>query len=102
MAPAVVCPVLQIQEALKNDMARFQFEGREIKMDPRAGIFITMVSCAAEPFSCMLHSHSVRLQTPPFSVVAPTCQDAAVRQLCVRNCTQAEVARLPTGQTFQQ
>jgi len=37
----------QIQEALKNDMVRFQFEGREIKLDPRAGIFITMVSPCA-------------------------------------------------------
>jgi hypothetical protein len=33
---------LQIQEALKNDLNRFQFEGREIRLDPRAGIFITM------------------------------------------------------------
>lgn len=33
---------MQIQEALKNDMSRFQFEGREIRLDPRAGIFITM------------------------------------------------------------
>lgn len=32
----------QIQEALKNDLTRFQFEGREIRLDPRAGIFITM------------------------------------------------------------
>lgn len=38
-----LCACLQIQEALKNDMARFQFEGREVKLDPRAGIFITMV-----------------------------------------------------------
>jgi dynein heavy chain len=38
---------LQIQEALKNDLARFQFEGREIKLDPRAGIFITMVRAAS-------------------------------------------------------
>jgi hypothetical protein len=40
------CCCLQIQEALKNDLARFQFEGREIKLDPRAGIFITMVQAA--------------------------------------------------------
>jgi MoxR-like ATPase len=33
---------VQIQEALKNDLTRFQFEGREIRLDPRAGIFITM------------------------------------------------------------
>lgn len=33
---------MQIQEALKNDLNRFQFEGREIRLDPRAGIFITM------------------------------------------------------------
>jgi hypothetical protein len=32
----------QIQEALKNDLARFQFEGREISLQPRTGIFITM------------------------------------------------------------
>lgn len=31
-----------IQEALKNDARRFQFEGREIRMDTRTGIFITM------------------------------------------------------------
>lgn len=42
-ATSLLC-LCQIQEALKNDMARFQFEGREIKLDPRAGIFITMVS----------------------------------------------------------
>jgi dynein heavy chain len=34
------CP--QIQEALKNDLQRFQFEGREIALQPRTGIFITM------------------------------------------------------------
>ncbi|WIA10356.1 hypothetical protein OEZ85_010548 [Tetradesmus obliquus] len=34
--------IKQIQEALKNDLTRFQFEGREIRLDPRAGIFITM------------------------------------------------------------
>jgi dynein heavy chain len=39
----MLCANTQIQEALKNDLARFQFEGREIKLDPRAGIFITMV-----------------------------------------------------------
>ncbi len=32
----------QIQEALKNDLQRFQFEGREIALQPRTGIFITM------------------------------------------------------------
>jgi hypothetical protein len=32
----------QIQEALKNDLQRFQFEGREITLQPRTGIFITM------------------------------------------------------------
>ncbi|GMH41526.1 hypothetical protein BSKO_09436 [Bryopsis sp. KO-2023] len=31
-----------IQEALKNDLTRFQFEGKEIALDPRTGIFITM------------------------------------------------------------
>lgn len=31
-----------IQEALKNDAPRFQFEGREIRLDARTGIFITM------------------------------------------------------------
>jgi len=31
-----------IQEALKNDATRFQFEGREIRLDARTGIFITM------------------------------------------------------------
>lgn len=33
---------MQIQEALKNDLARFQFEGKEIALDARTGIFITM------------------------------------------------------------
>jgi dynein heavy chain len=33
---------MQIQEALKNDLHRFQFEGREISLDARTGIFITM------------------------------------------------------------
>jgi dynein heavy chain len=33
---------LQIQEALKNDLQRFQFEGKEIALDLRTGIFITM------------------------------------------------------------
>lgn len=42
----------QIQEALKNDLARFQFEGREIKLDPRAGIFITMVSLPGSHDCC--------------------------------------------------
>ncbi len=32
----------QIQEALKNDLQRFPFEGREIRLDARTGIFITM------------------------------------------------------------
>eukprot|EP00803_Ostreobium_quekettii_P011338 evm.model.scf_1312.1 EVM.evm.TU.scf_1312.1 scf_1312:839-40608(+) len=31
-----------IQEALKMDLTRFQFEGKEIALDPRTGIFITM------------------------------------------------------------
>ena len=31
-----------IQEALKNDVPRFQFEGRETRLDARTGIFITM------------------------------------------------------------
>ncbi|GLI59150.1 hypothetical protein VaNZ11_000978 [Volvox africanus] len=34
--------IKQIQEALKNDLTRFQFEGKEINIDPRTGIFITM------------------------------------------------------------
>jgi dynein heavy chain, axonemal len=34
--------IRQIQEALKNDMTRFLFEGREISLDYRTGIFITM------------------------------------------------------------
>lgn len=34
--------IKQIQEALKNDLTRFQFEGKEISIDPRTGIFITM------------------------------------------------------------
>jgi hypothetical protein len=32
----------QIQEGLKNDLTKFQFEGKEITLDPRTGIFITM------------------------------------------------------------
>nr|Q9SMH3.1 RecName: Full=Dynein-1-alpha heavy chain, flagellar inner arm I1 complex; AltName: Full=1-alpha DHC; AltName: Full=Dynein-1, subspecies f [Chlamydomonas reinhardtii]CAB56598.1 1-alpha dynein heavy chain [Chlamydomonas reinhardtii] len=34
--------IKNIQEALKNDLTRFQFEGKEISIDPRTGIFITM------------------------------------------------------------
>lgn len=34
--------IKQIQEALKNDLPKFQFEGKEISLDPRTGIFITM------------------------------------------------------------
>eukprot|EP00892_Ulva_mutabilis_P000668 jgi/Ulvmu1/10601/UM065_0057.1 len=34
--------IKQIQEALKNDLTRFSFEGREIALDNRTGIFITM------------------------------------------------------------
>ena len=34
--------IKQIQEALKNELTRFQFEGKEISCDARAGIFITM------------------------------------------------------------
>lgn len=34
--------IKQIQEALKNDLVKFQFEGKEISLDPRTGIFITM------------------------------------------------------------
>ena len=32
----------QIQEGLKNDLTKFLFEGKDIKLDPRTGIFITM------------------------------------------------------------
>ena len=34
--------IKQIQEALKNNLTRFQFEGKEISCDSRTGIFITM------------------------------------------------------------
>nr|AML30863.1 axonemal inner arm dynein heavy chain 7 [Marsilea vestita] len=34
--------IKQIQEALKNGLTRFQFEGKEIALDSRTGIFITM------------------------------------------------------------
>ena len=34
--------IKQIQEALKANVSRFQFEGKEIKCDPRTGVFITM------------------------------------------------------------
>ncbi len=34
--------IKQIQEALKNDLTKFLFEGKDIKLDPRTGIFITM------------------------------------------------------------
>jgi dynein heavy chain, axonemal len=34
--------IKQIQEALKNDVSRFSFEGREVTLDSRTGIFITM------------------------------------------------------------
>ena len=34
--------IKQIQEALKNDLTKFQFEGKEIACDSRTGIFITM------------------------------------------------------------
>ena len=34
--------IKQIQEALKHNLTRFQFEGKEIKCDSRTGVFITM------------------------------------------------------------
>uniref|UniRef100_A0A6S8LSH1 AAA+ ATPase domain-containing protein n=1 Tax=Dunaliella tertiolecta TaxID=3047 RepID=A0A6S8LSH1_DUNTE len=34
--------IKQIQEGLKNMLPKFQFEGKEITLDPRTGIFITM------------------------------------------------------------
>ncbi|KAJ7569126.1 hypothetical protein O6H91_01G062100 [Diphasiastrum complanatum] len=34
--------IKQLQEALKNGYKKFQFEGKEIALDSRAGIFITM------------------------------------------------------------
>lgn len=34
--------IKQIQEALKHNLSRFQFEGKEINCDARTGIFITM------------------------------------------------------------
>jgi len=34
--------IKQIQEALKHNLKRFQFEGKEIKCDSRTGVFITM------------------------------------------------------------
>lgn len=34
--------IKHIQEALKNDLTRFSFEGRDISLDSRTGIFITM------------------------------------------------------------
>ena len=34
--------IKQIQEGLKNDLTKFLFEGKDIKLDPRTGIFITM------------------------------------------------------------
>jgi dynein heavy chain len=34
--------IRQIQEALRNGMARFMFEGREVTLDNSTGIFITM------------------------------------------------------------
>ncbi|EFJ08822.1 hypothetical protein SELMODRAFT_131043 [Selaginella moellendorffii] len=34
--------IKQIQEALKNNLKKFQFEGKEIALDSRTGIFITM------------------------------------------------------------
>jgi len=34
--------IKQIQEALKNDLTRFQFEGKEIAINNRTGVFITM------------------------------------------------------------
>ncbi|DBA95316.1 TPA: Dynein heavy chain cytoplasmic [Trebouxia sp. C0006] len=34
--------IRQIQEALKNGLTRFPFEGKEIALDERSGIFITM------------------------------------------------------------
>jgi len=33
---------LPLQEGLKNQLPKFQFEGKEISLDPRTGIFITM------------------------------------------------------------
>jgi len=34
--------IKQIQEGLKNCLPKFQFEGKEITLSPRTGIFITM------------------------------------------------------------
>eukprot|EP00898_Chlorokybus_atmophyticus_P006649 jgi/Chlat1/6986/Chrsp56S00523 len=34
--------IKQIQEAMKNELRKFQFEGKEIALDSRTGIFITM------------------------------------------------------------
>eukprot|EP00958_Prasinococcus_capsulatus_P027403 scaffold5502_cov390-Prasinococcus_capsulatus_cf.AAC.6 len=34
--------IKQIQEALRNDLRKFQFEGQEVILDQRCGIFITM------------------------------------------------------------
>lgn len=42
MLSVVSSQIRTIQEALKNDARRFQFEGREIRLDARTGIFITM------------------------------------------------------------
>lgn len=42
MLSVVSSQIKQIQEALKNDLTKFQFEGKEISLDPRTGIFITM------------------------------------------------------------
>ena len=52
VAPLPLCPaqvlsvvssqIRTIQDALKNGARRFQFEGREVRLDTRTGIFITM------------------------------------------------------------
>jgi len=39
---AAVPAAAALQEGLKNQLPKFQFEGKEITLDPRTGIFITM------------------------------------------------------------
>lgn len=63
--------IRQIQEALKNGLSRFQFEGKEISIDLKTGIFITMnpgadLSCRP-PFYHLLTSCRVTCSSPGYA-----------------------------------
>lgn len=71
----------QIQEALKNDLTRFQFEGREIMLDPRAGIFITMVSLP-DSYDCCWQQGPWRVPAALTGTVQAACLEHPGLILC--------------------